>query len=83
MENYFLDFFNVSINEFVRDNSIILQEKEIIFIAGFQTLSYLYSFQIGLIIFLHILFIVSPHLKPSSNSSASGESVNIPSQDTK
>ena len=30
VENYFLKFFNVSINEFVRDNSIIFQEKEII-----------------------------------------------------
>ena len=30
MERYFLNFFNVSINEFVKDNSIILEEKEII-----------------------------------------------------
>jgi len=29
VENYFLNFFNVSINEFVKDNSIILQEEEI------------------------------------------------------
>ena len=30
VEQYFLNFFNVSINEFVKDNSIILDEKEII-----------------------------------------------------
>ena len=30
VEKYFLNFFNVSINEFVKDNSIILEEKEII-----------------------------------------------------
>jgi len=30
VEGYFLDFFNVSINEFVNDNSIILEEKKII-----------------------------------------------------
>ena len=30
VENYFLKFFNISINEFVRDSSIIFQEKEII-----------------------------------------------------
>jgi len=29
VENYFLNYFNVSINEFVKDNSIILQEEEI------------------------------------------------------
>ena len=29
VENYFLNYFNVSINEFVEDNSIILQEEEI------------------------------------------------------
>ena len=30
VEQYFLNFFNVSINEFVKDNSIFLEEKEII-----------------------------------------------------
>ena len=30
VEKYFFNFFNVSINEFVKDNSIILEEKEII-----------------------------------------------------
>ncbi len=30
VEKYFLNFFNVSINEFVKDNSVILEEKEII-----------------------------------------------------
>ena len=30
VEGYFLDFFNISINEFVNDNSIILEEQKII-----------------------------------------------------
>ena len=30
VEQYFLNFFNISINEFVKDNSIFLEEKEII-----------------------------------------------------
>ena len=30
VEKYFFNFFNFSINEFVKDNSIILEEKEII-----------------------------------------------------
>ena len=30
VENYFFKFFNVSINEFAKDNSIILEEKKII-----------------------------------------------------
>ena len=29
VEQYFLNFFNVSINEFVKDNSIFLEEKEL------------------------------------------------------
>ena len=30
VERYFFDYFNISINKFVKDNSIILEEKEII-----------------------------------------------------
>ena len=30
VESYFLNFFNVSVNEYVSNNSIILQEEEII-----------------------------------------------------
>ena len=33
VENYFLNFFNISINEFIKDNSIILDEKEIMKIS--------------------------------------------------